>query len=124
MRARKEPSLPITDAIASALNLLPASYLGGVFKHIDFLASNVPGIPVPVYLAGSKITGFFTFGPPPERRSIERSSATAAPAISASTSTLQPCRTRTSCSIACTRASPRSPTSVPLTHDFPGRIRA
>ncbi len=31
--------------------------------YLDFLASNVPGVPVPVYLAGSKITGMFAFGP-------------------------------------------------------------
>ncbi len=61
--ARHEPSLQVTDAIAGALNLLPAGYLGGVFKHMDFLASNVPGIPFPLYLSGSKITGFFAFGP-------------------------------------------------------------
>ncbi len=61
--ARNEPSLPVTDAIAGALNMLPAAYVGGVLKHIDFLASNVPGAPVPVYVAGSKITGFFAFGP-------------------------------------------------------------
>jgi diacylglycerol O-acyltransferase len=61
--ARREPSLPVTDAIAGALNMLPAGYVGGVLKHIDFLASNVPGTPVPIYLAGSKITGFFAFGP-------------------------------------------------------------
>jgi WS/DGAT/MGAT family acyltransferase len=61
--ARKEPSLPVTDAIAGALNMLPAGYVGGVLKHIDFLASNVPGTPVPIYLAGSEITGFFAFGP-------------------------------------------------------------
>lgn len=61
--ARKEPSLPVTDAIAGALNMLPAGYVGGVLKHIDFLASNVPGTSVPVYIAGSKITGFFAFGP-------------------------------------------------------------
>ena len=61
--ARSEPSLPVTDAIAGALNMLPAGYVGGVLKHTDFVASNVPGIPVPIYLAGSKITGFFAFGP-------------------------------------------------------------
>ncbi len=61
--ARNEPSLAVTDTIAEGLNLLPASYVGGVLKHVDFLASNVPGIPVPVYLAGSKITGIFAFGP-------------------------------------------------------------
>ncbi len=61
--ARNEPSLTVTDTIAEGLNLLPAGYVGGVLKHVDFLASNVPGIPVPVYLAGSKITGIFAFGP-------------------------------------------------------------
>ena len=61
--ARKEPSLPVTDAIARTLTMLPAGYVGGVLKHVDFLASNVPGTPVPIYLAGSKITGFFAFGP-------------------------------------------------------------
>ncbi|MGE5287060.1 MAG: wax ester/triacylglycerol synthase family O-acyltransferase [Micromonosporaceae bacterium] len=61
--ARSEPSLPVTDAIAGALNMLPAGYVGGVLKHIDFVASNVPGTPVPIYLAGSKITDFFAFGP-------------------------------------------------------------
>ena len=61
--ARSEPSLPVTDTIAEGLNLLPAGYVGGVLKRVDFLASNVPGIPVPVYLADSKITGIFAFGP-------------------------------------------------------------
>ena len=61
--ARNEPSLPVTDAIAGALNMLPAGYVGGILKHIDFVASNVPGTPVPIYVAGSKITGFFAFGP-------------------------------------------------------------
>ena len=61
--ARNEPSLPVTDVIAEALNMLPSGYVGGVFKHIDFLASNVPGTPLPLFLAGSEITGFFAFGP-------------------------------------------------------------
>jgi diacylglycerol O-acyltransferase / wax synthase len=61
--ARAEPSLSVTDVIAGALNMLPTGYVGGVLKHIDFVASNVPGTPVPIYLAGSKITGFFAFGP-------------------------------------------------------------
>ena len=61
--AREEPSLPVTGAIAGVLNLLPVGYLGGILKHADFVASNVQGIPRPVHLAGSKITGMFTFGP-------------------------------------------------------------
>ncbi len=61
--ARDEPSLSITGAIAGALNMLPVAYVAGILKHVDFLASNVPGAPVPVYLAGSKVTGMFAFGP-------------------------------------------------------------
>ena len=61
--ARKEPSLPVTGAIAGTLNMLPAGYLAGLLKRVDFLASNVIGPPEPVYLSGSKITGLFAFGP-------------------------------------------------------------
>jgi WS/DGAT/MGAT family acyltransferase len=61
--ARQEPSLPVTDAIAGVLTMLPVSYVGGVLKHIDLVASNIPGAPIPIYIAGSKITGFFAFAP-------------------------------------------------------------
>jgi WS/DGAT/MGAT family acyltransferase len=61
--ARREPSLPVTGVIAGAINMLPVGYVGGILKHVDFLASNVAGPPVPVYLAGGKVTGLFTFGP-------------------------------------------------------------
>jgi len=61
--AREEPSLSVTEDIAAALNILPVGYVGGILKHVDLVASNVPGPPVPLYLAGAKVTGFFTFGP-------------------------------------------------------------
>ena len=61
--ARREPSLPVTGVIAGALNMLPVGYVGGILKHVDFLASNVTGPPAPVYLAGGKVTGLFAFGP-------------------------------------------------------------
>jgi len=61
--ARSEPSLAVTGAIAGTLNMLPVGYVGGVLKHVDFLASNVAGPAAPVYLAGGKITGLFAFGP-------------------------------------------------------------
>jgi diacylglycerol O-acyltransferase len=61
--AREEPSLPVTDTIAGALNMLPVSYVGGILKHVDFVASNVPSVPVSAYIAGSKVTGLYTFGP-------------------------------------------------------------
>jgi diacylglycerol O-acyltransferase / wax synthase len=61
--AREEPSLPVTGAIAAALNLLPVGYVAGILKHADFVASNVPGVPRPVYVAGGKVTGMCAFGP-------------------------------------------------------------
>lgn len=60
---KTDRSLPFTQAIAAALNLLPRAYVGGMLKHIDFLASNVPGVPVPFYLAGAKVDSFYGFGP-------------------------------------------------------------
>jgi WS/DGAT/MGAT family acyltransferase len=61
--ARSEPSLPVTGVIAGTINMLPVGYVGGILKHVDFLASNVPGSAAPVYLAGGKVTGLFAFGP-------------------------------------------------------------
>jgi diacylglycerol O-acyltransferase len=60
---RSERSLPYTNAIAGTLNLLPRGYVGGMLKHVDFLASNVPGIPVPLYLARARVTRLYGFGP-------------------------------------------------------------
>ncbi|MEO9139599.1 MAG: wax ester/triacylglycerol synthase domain-containing protein [Jatrophihabitans sp.] len=67
-RERCEPvktdrSLPFTNAMAGTLNLLPRAYVGGMLKHVDFLASNVPGIPIPIYLSGAKVDAFYGFGP-------------------------------------------------------------
>jgi diacylglycerol O-acyltransferase / wax synthase len=61
--ARTEPSLPYTQVIAGGLNLLPRWYIGAILRHVDFLASNVPGMPVPVYLAGAKVRIQYAFGP-------------------------------------------------------------
>ena len=60
---KTDRSLPFTDVLAGALNLLPRAYVGGMLKHIDFLASNVPGIPIPLYLAGAGVDSFYAFGP-------------------------------------------------------------
>jgi diacylglycerol O-acyltransferase len=48
LSARNEPAIPYTNAIAGALNVLPRGLVGGMLKHVDFLASNVPGIRVPI----------------------------------------------------------------------------
>ena len=60
---KTDRSLPHTQALVGAANLLPRAYLAGMLKHIDFLASNVPGVPVPFYLAGAKVEEFYGFGP-------------------------------------------------------------
>ncbi len=61
--ARHEPSVGYTNAIAGALNVLPRGFVGGMLKHVDLLASNVPGIDVPVYLAGARVAEWYAFGP-------------------------------------------------------------
>jgi diacylglycerol O-acyltransferase len=60
---RDERSLPYTQLIAGGLNLLPRWYISAVLRHVDFLASDVPGIPFPVYLAGAAVRMQYPFGP-------------------------------------------------------------
>lgn len=60
---RHESALPYSEAVAGVLNLLPISVTGGMLKHVDFLASNVPGFPVPVYIGGARVESFYAFGP-------------------------------------------------------------
>lgn len=62
-RLRKERALPFSEAVAGVLNLLPAAVTGGMLKHVDFLASNVPGFPDAVYVGGARVEGFYAFGP-------------------------------------------------------------
>jgi len=61
--ARYEEALPLSDTVAGFLNLLPSGVIGSILKHVDFVASNVPGVPVPIYLAGAPVRGYYAFGP-------------------------------------------------------------
>jgi diacylglycerol O-acyltransferase / wax synthase len=61
--ARYEEALPLSDAVAALLNLLPSGFVGSMFKHVDFVASIVTGVPEAIYLAGATVTGYYTFGP-------------------------------------------------------------
>jgi diacylglycerol O-acyltransferase len=61
--ARYEEALPLSDVVAGLLNLLPSGVIGSMLKHVDFVASNVPGAPVPLFLAGAPVTGSYAFGP-------------------------------------------------------------
>jgi hypothetical protein len=64
---RSEPSLPALDVIAGALSRLPdaavTSAFGGMLKTVDFVTSNVPGPPFPVWMAGARILEMLPFGP-------------------------------------------------------------
>jgi len=59
---RAERGIDRSEAIAAALNLLPVSVTGGMLRHVDLLASNVPGLPGEVFLAGAKVIGFHAYG--------------------------------------------------------------
>ncbi len=61
--ARDDLAVPWSNAIAGTLNLLPSRAVGSMLKHIDFVASNVPGIGVPLYLAGVAVSEYVVFGP-------------------------------------------------------------
>jgi WS/DGAT/MGAT family acyltransferase len=60
---RHERSLPHTSTIAGFLNLMPKGVIGAIMKGVDFLASNVPGVPTPMWLEGQRVVRFFPFGP-------------------------------------------------------------
>ncbi|MBL8776107.1 MAG: DUF1298 domain-containing protein [Acidimicrobiales bacterium] len=65
--ARTEPALALLDPMAGLLNRFPKEVATGLFgsimRGIDFTASNVPGAPIPLYLAGSEFLGQYAFGP-------------------------------------------------------------
>ncbi len=64
---RAEPALALTDPLANLLNRLPATattaIFGSMLKGIDFVTSNVPGAPMPVYVAGAKVEAQIALGP-------------------------------------------------------------
>jgi diacylglycerol O-acyltransferase len=64
---RAEPALAFTEAVAGILNRLPTGIttqvFGGMLKGMDFVTSNVPGAPIPVYLAGAQVEANYALGP-------------------------------------------------------------
>jgi diacylglycerol O-acyltransferase len=66
-QARMEPALPVSQVVYKALALLPrpitTSIAGGLMKGTDFAATNVPGPPIPIYIAGSKVESMIPFAP-------------------------------------------------------------
>jgi WS/DGAT/MGAT family acyltransferase len=67
--AKSEPALESAELVAPALARLPASLLvqiaGSTTAGNDLQASNVPGIPEEVYVAGAKIEQIYPFAPLP-----------------------------------------------------------
>jgi diacylglycerol O-acyltransferase len=65
---RDEPALAFIPTITDVLNRLPTAAVTAVFgtllSSIDMVASNVPGVPVPVYVSGGKVLAVMPFGPP------------------------------------------------------------
>jgi diacylglycerol O-acyltransferase len=66
-RERAEPALDYMDAILTTLSYLPASLLtqvvGPMLKNSDFVASCVPGVASPLYIAGARVEALLPFGP-------------------------------------------------------------
>ena len=64
---RGEPALALAEPLAGILYRLPTSVTTGVFgallRGIDFVTSNVPGVPIPVYFGGARMEAQFAFGP-------------------------------------------------------------
>jgi diacylglycerol O-acyltransferase / wax synthase len=62
-KARNEKSLRYTQFIAGVLNLMPRWYTAAALRHVDFVASDVPGFPSQVFLAGAAVRMQYAFSP-------------------------------------------------------------
>jgi len=64
---RAEPALTMVDPLARVLNRLPTSMatslFGAMLKGIDLVTSNVPGAPIELFTAGSRVQSMFALGP-------------------------------------------------------------
>ena len=66
-QARTEPAAVLTDQVFRLLTMLPRTIstvvAGGLMKGTDFVATNVPGPPIPVYFAGAQILRMLPYAP-------------------------------------------------------------
>lgn len=65
--ARDEPANALLAPLSSLINRLPTTLVTQVFgmilRGLDVQASNVPGSPIPLYIAGAPIKAVYPFGP-------------------------------------------------------------
>ena len=59
MKWRHEPALEYMNELAELSRLIPAELISAVAQASDVTASNVPGVPVPVWLAGAQVTRMY-----------------------------------------------------------------
>lgn len=66
-QARNEPALTISEPVYKVLMTMPRAVTtriaGGLMKGTDFAATNVPGPPVPVFVAGARVNRIIPFAP-------------------------------------------------------------
>ncbi len=55
LKWRQEPALRWTDTLAEFSRVLPIELLAAAAQASDVTASNVPGVPIPVWLAGAQV---------------------------------------------------------------------
>jgi diacylglycerol O-acyltransferase len=61
--ARSDTRWPLSN-LAGVINVLGPGAAGAMLRNVDFVVSNVPGIDVPVFLAGAEAEAIYGFGPP------------------------------------------------------------
>jgi diacylglycerol O-acyltransferase len=66
-QSRTEPAAVLTDQVFRLLTMLPRSIstvvAGNLMKGTDFVATNVPGPPIPVFFAGTQILRILPYAP-------------------------------------------------------------
>lgn len=64
---RAEPALELIDGLSAVARRMPRAaqvgLLGGLLRSVDVIASNVRGVPTPLYMAGAMMQAQYAFGP-------------------------------------------------------------